>query len=352
MVGLVIFIMNKNIFRIAIHHRPGSFSDKWIEYCKTIGINYKLVNCYNSDIIQQLEDCEVLMWHWSQEDSKAILFARQLIYSLEHKGKKVFPDSKTCWHFDDKVGQKYLLEAIGAPLVPSYVFYDKREAKKWINKTSFPKVFKLRGGAGSVNVKLVKTKRQANKLVKKAFGKGFLVTDFSNSLKDRFLRFQRDRDFTAFFHVLKGFIRLILPKYDEVMRVRDKGYIYFQDFIPNNDHDIRVIIIGERAFAIKRLIRKKDFRASGSGNIIYNKEEIPVECINLAFFWAEKLGMQSVAFDFVFDRGKSPLIEISYAFSRKGYLPCPGYWDKKLNWHDGAFTPEFFIIEDFINSLQ
>lgn len=337
---------------IAIHNRIGSFSDKWIEYCKTYGIKYKLVNCYNSDIIQQLGDCDGLMWHWSQSDSKAILFARQLTYSLEQKRIKVFPDSKTCWHFDDKVGQKYLLEAVCAPLVPSYVFYDKSEAIKWAKHTKYPKVFKLRGGAGSVNVKLIKTKRHANKLIKKAFEKGFRVTDRSNSLKDRFLRFQRDRDLTALVHVLKGFIRLIFPKYDEVMRVRDKGYIYFQDFIPNNEHDIRVVIIGERAFAIKRMIRKNDFRASGSGNIIYNKDSIPIECVESAFFCAEKLGTQSVAFDFVFDMGKSRLVEISYAFSRKGYLPCPGYWDKELNWHKGAFTPEYFMIEDFIYKLQ
>ena len=37
-----------------------------------------------------------------------------MTYALEHKGIKVFPDSKTCWHFDDKVGQKYLFEELKA----------------------------------------------------------------------------------------------------------------------------------------------------------------------------------------------------------------------------------------------
>ncbi|WP_175476654.1 hypothetical protein [Syntrophus gentianae] len=152
---------------IGIHQRTGSFSDKWIEYCTIHKIGFKLVNCYDSDIIYQLKDCAGLMWHWAQYDSKAILFARQLTYSLEHIGKKVFPDSKTCWHFDDKAGQKYLLEAIGSPLVKSYIFYDKEKAIEWANETSFPKVFKLRGGAGSVNVKLVTTSREALHLISK-----------------------------------------------------------------------------------------------------------------------------------------------------------------------------------------
>ena len=97
-----------------------------------------------------MDDCDALMWHHFQTNPKAILFAKQLLFALEQSGKKVFPDFRTGWHFDDKLGQKYLLEAIDAPLVPSYVFYDKKEALEWVQKTDFPKVFKLRGGAGSV----------------------------------------------------------------------------------------------------------------------------------------------------------------------------------------------------------
>jgi len=145
--------------KIAIHKRPGSFSDRWIEYCNQKNINYKIVNCYDSDIINQLKDCSGLMWHWNHGDYREQNFARQLIISIEKMGAKVFPNSNTCWHFDDKVGQKYLLEAIGAPLAPTYVFYDKKSAFDWIDKTTFPKVFKLRGGAGSLNVKLVEHKK-------------------------------------------------------------------------------------------------------------------------------------------------------------------------------------------------
>ena len=60
-----------------------------------------------------------------------------------------FPNFKTVWHFDDKLGQKYLFESIKAPLVTSYAFLYKAGALLWANKASFPKVFKLRGGAGS-----------------------------------------------------------------------------------------------------------------------------------------------------------------------------------------------------------
>src|SRR5665811_866213 len=114
--------------KIAIHHTPESFSDRWISYCQEKQIAFKLVNCYDSDIVAQLDNCKGLMWHWNQNDYKAALFARQLTLSLEKKGIKIFPDVNTAWHFDDKVGQKYLLEAIEAPFIKSHVFYSKQDA--------------------------------------------------------------------------------------------------------------------------------------------------------------------------------------------------------------------------------
>ena len=43
---------------IAIHHRKGSFSGRWITYCQEKGIEYKLVNAYDNNIVQQVEDCD------------------------------------------------------------------------------------------------------------------------------------------------------------------------------------------------------------------------------------------------------------------------------------------------------
>ncbi len=34
--------------------------------------------------------------------------------------------------------------------------------------------------------------------------------------------------------------------------------------------------------------------------------------------------------DFVYDKDKPKIVEISYGFSPEGYDPCPGYWDKDL----------------------
>lgn len=337
--------------KIAIHHNSGSFSDRWITYCQEKSIPYKIVNAYSSDIVQQMEDCDAFMWHHHHANYKDALFAKQLLYSLQIAGKKVFPDFNTGWHFDDKVGQKYLLEAIGAPLVPSYVFYTKEEALDWIEKTTFPKVFKLRGGAGASNVKLARTKNDARKFVNIAFGKGFPQFGRMTYLKERYKKWRNGKD--SFIGVCKGFYRLIVPTEFSKMHSREKGYAYFQDFVLDNKFDIRIVVIGNnKAFGLKRMVRKEDFRASGSGSIIYDKSGVDERCVKISFDVAEKLKTQSLALDFVFDKDNNPLIvEISYGYSIKAYYKCEGYWTDDMEWHEGkGFDIEGWMVENILES--
>ena len=337
--------------KLAIHNSKSGFHPRWVKYCQEQNIAYKLVNCYANDLIAQLQDCTALMWHHGQSNSKDILIARQILFALEHSGFKVFPNFKTGWHFDDKVAQKYLLESIDAPMVKSYAFYDKKEALNWLETTTFPKVFKLRGGAGSANVKLAKTKNKAVQLINKAFGKGFRQYDKWQNLKDRIKKYKSGK--TSFFDVLKGVARLnIEPDFSKTIG-SERGYVYFQDFIPNQDSDIRIIVVGDKAFALKRMVRKGDFRASGSGEIYYDRKLIDDRCIQLAFDVNKKIKSQSLVLDFIFDQQSNPLlVELSYGFSADAYDRCPGYWDSDLNWHEGVFNPQGWMVEEVLKDLE
>ena len=338
---------------LAIHHSknsPTNFSHYWIEYCQKKNLPYKIVDCYDNDLITQLDGCSGLMWHWDLTHYKAALFARQLTLSLERAGIKVFPGINTGWHYNDKVGQKFLLEAIRAPLVKSYVFFSKEDALRWSRETTYPKVFKLRTGAGSSNVKLVKDKYTAQRLIRKAFGVGFLPINPLGRLKERLWILRRDKDLASLKKLAIGIIRLFITKEVEKFSQREKGYIYFQDYLPGNKSDTRIVVIGDRSFGMVRHCRTGDFRASGSGLIDYNHKLINIECVRTAFDIAKKLNVQSVAIDFI-KQGDAPcqIIEISYAFIP---FKFPGYWDKDLVWHEGEISPEEFIIEDFTQSLE
>lgn len=331
---------------IAIHNdlKKSSFQHLWIDYCKENAISYKLVNAYSSDIIDELKGCTAFMWHHYQADARDLVMAKSLLFSLEQSGMRVFPDFNTAWHFDDKVGQKYLLEALQIDLVKTWVFYDTETAKQWIEQTSFPKVFKLRGGAGSQNVQLVHAAKEANALVKKAFGKGFPAYDGWESLQERVRKWRLGKANAT--EVVKGIVRLVQPpRYAKVMG-NEMNYLYFQEFIPNNDSDIRIIVIDGKAFGIKRMNRENDFRASGSGFIRYEKDQIDEVFVQEAFAIHKKLNAQCIAYDFVYDANKKPLlIEISYGFANAGYNDCTGYWDENLNWYEGKFNPYGWMVE-------
>jgi glutathione synthase/RimK-type ligase-like ATP-grasp enzyme len=333
--------------KLAIHNSNSGFHPRWVKYCQEEEIDYKLVNCYANNIIAQLKDCSFLLWHHGQSNPKDILIAKQILFALEHTGLQVFPNFNTGWHFDDKVAQKYLLERLNVPMVKSYAFYDKKEALSWLETTTFPKVFKLRGGAGSANVKLAKTKSQARKFINKAFRKGFSQYDAWSNLKERAYKLNQGK--TSIFDVFKGMIRLVYqPEYSKNIG-RERGYVYFQDFMPNQDSDTRIIVIGNKAFALKRMVRKGDFRASGSGEFYYERKLFDERCIKLAFDINQKIKSQSLAVDFVFNEDNKPLlVEISYGFGSSVYDNCPGYWDENLNWIQGKFIPQNWMVENLI----
>jgi len=333
--------------KIAIHKNRGGFAEHWLKYCDEKSIPYKIIDIFSNTVMHDIEECDALMIHPLQFDYKAEKFFKQLLFSVEESGKSVFPNFRTLWHFDDKVGQKYLLEAFKIPLIQSYVFYSRNEALEWINNTVFPKVFKLRGGGGSSNVMLVKTKKQASRLIRKSFGKGHPQYNKYRSLKERIRKF-RNGD-VGIIELIKGIVRFFyLPEYARVWG-NDKGYAYFQDFIAENEFDIRVIVIGDFAFAIKRFNRKDDFRASGSGHIVYDRNQIDERCVKIAFDVNQKLRTQCISYDFIFDKKGEPLIiEISYGFVPFVYKHCEGYWDKDLFWYPGDFNPYGWMVENVI----
>lgn len=342
--------------KIGIAKSEMGFTNKWIEYCEANDINYKLVDCYKNDIVQQLEDCDALMWHHDLLQMKDNLVAKRLLTAIEHSGKVCFPSIHENWHYDDKIGQKYLLEAIGAPLVPTYIFFNEKEAIKWAEQTSFPKVFKLNGGAGSINVKLVHSRNEAKKLINRAFGKGFNPVPKNYFVKETFRKFKQGQ--TSSISVLKSIYRYFNPPQAvrSFVNEKQKNYAYFQEFIPNNAFDIRLVVINQsKAFGLKRFNRENDFRASGSGNFEFLDESmITKDLVDMMFQVTEKLKMDSVAYDIVFDQHNNPLIiEITYAYASKAYNGCPGYWDRNLEWQNGILVDyQSWMVENVLEKIK
>lgn len=333
---------------VAIHNGNG-WNKNWVQYLEEQGIPYVLVDCYASDIISTLKAHEVthLMWHFTHNSPTDIFMARNILFSAQVSGIKVFPDINASWHFDDKVSQKYLLESIDAPLVPSHVFYSEDAALEWAKTTTYPKVAKLRRGAGSYNVRLIKSQSEARRYIKRMFSEG--VDPSPGYLADVKTKLKVAGSFSGIMQRLKkapGFFKMVY--HGRKGFPKEKNYVYFQDFIPNNSCDYRIIVVNSKAYGVKRMVRKGDFRASGGG--MFDFGEIDPKIIQIAQDTAKRLNMLSVAFDFVLD-GDAPLIvEISYGFGTNGSGKFNMYWDKNNKKIIGRVNAPYEIISGFLDS--
>ena len=135
---------------------------------------------------------------------------------------------------------------------------------------------------------------------------------------------------------------------------RERGYIYFQEFVPDNAFDTRITVIGSRAFGFRRAVRPGDFRASGSGNIDHNVAAIDPLCVTTAFEVANKIGASCMAFDFIVRKGEAIplLVEMSFAFQAEAVAGCSGFWTPNLQWHDTPIRPEDAILECVMDRLS
>ena len=337
---------------IAIHDSHDSFSDRWKERAGQLGVPFRVVDCLAARIVEDLKGCEALLWHWDLNSSAALLVARQIIRSAELMGLTVFPDFESCWHYDDKIAQKFLLDALDAPRVPTYVFFERAAALSWIAETRFPKVMKLSAGSGSTAVWLIHDRAEAERYCRKAFSNGFpSVPSYFADARNKVSHVRSLKEFTT---KLRRMPRLLLDLHEaRSLGRRERGYLYMQDFIPGNSCDTRITVIGNRAFGFRRKVRPGDFRASGSGNISYDPAEIAPETVSIAFGIARKLGARSLAFDFARDPERGYVVlEMSYTYVSAAVARCPGHWDDALVWHEGSTWPEDAILDDVLSTCR
>ena len=340
--------------RIAVQKDSTPFWKLWDQEIRNAGHESVLINLRQKSGFKTGMSCDGIMWHIGMSESTQTA-ASSILASLEIVGGKcVFPNYNTRWHFDNKVSQAYLFLQSGIETPETNVFWDENEAINWVdNYCSFPKVAKLRSGAASSAVYILKNKCEAKKYIRKMFSCKGLSGETGGAKKSSgriarvFLR-------NAVLH-LPGFLLSPLlkkrPKLRDVRR-RERGYAYFQDFVPGNDFDTRVTVIGNRAFAFRRYNRDNDFRASGSGQIDYGLEGISMDMVRIAHEVSYKNNFQSMAYDFLVQKNGEPtIVEISFGYQSKAVYDCEGHWDRDLNWIEGHLHPEKAHVEDFINEI-
>lgn len=327
-----------------------SFSAKWIEFLKARGVEVKILDLLARDFVEQLQGCDGVMWRWFhlEQDKQSV---KNILYVIEKYLKiPVFPNNDTAWHFDEKVAQWYLFKALGVPQPETWIFWDKQSALDWARSAPYPVVFKLSVGAGSSSVLRVNDEPEAVSLINRMFDRGIFPMSMNEFRYSLIPKSRRELMATLLRPLDAGryILRNEFPPLPKDWWKPECGYVLFQEFLPDNQFDTRVTVIGDRAFAFRRMNRPGDFRASGSGIIDTDPGAIDKRCLEMAFEVSRQAGFQTMAFDFLYKDGRPIVCEISYTFVSSAVQGCPGHWDARLNWHEGAMWPEEAQVEDFL----
>jgi hypothetical protein len=336
--------------KVGIH--PGRYKEispfvkKYDIILKYNNIDVQFLYIDDPGFFGKVKELDAFIFHYLHYDYDKQLASSILPLISDFFKIPCFPDIFTDWHFDDKIRQYYLMKLNGFPMTESWIFWDKKDALSWVEKARYPLVFKLKGGAGSQNVILVNDIQRARSLVNRMFGKGFKdigLNEGGSTVKN---------DFNIVKYV-EGFLWKIKKKYQgnpaETYYNKQKNYILFQEYLPDNEYDTRISVIGDRAFGFRRLNRQNDFRSSGSGKIDHDHQRIDLKFIEIAFEVSRKLHFQSMAYDFLYNEEHEPeFCEISYSYLDTAVYSCDGFWDSKLNWHEGHFWPQYCQLQDLL----
>jgi len=326
-----------------------SYSTRWEAALLARGVQVRQLDLLAGDALQQARGCDGVMWRWLHNASEK-QSARNILFALEyHLHIPVYPDIGTSWHFDEKGAQVYLFQALGAPTPQNWLFWRRKDALAWAEHAEYPVVFKLFSGAGSANVLLAGSRAEAAELIERAFCRGFFPYTLNEYAESRSTMGLRVRNFArrcrdAGRYVWSGDYPRLHPHYWKP----EFGYAYFQEFVAGNEFDIRITVIGDRAFGFRRHNRPNDFRASGSGSLDPDPAGIDLECVRLAFALSQRGGFQSMAYDFLMRDGRPLLVEISSSFADWAVHSCPGHWNGQMQWVPGQLWPEEAQVDDFL----
>lgn len=293
-------------------------------YCKTNHIEYRSYDIHASDWLKQAKDLDIIFWHVNSIPT-TLYEAESKIYVLEKIcGKTCFPSYHEIWQYEDKCRAHYLYQAYKLPCIPTITSNSKDELIGLANTIDYPVIVKTKTGAGSYGVRKISKKKQLKRYIRKVFSQKGCAT--------------------------------IYP-YE-----RQKDYLLIQEFI-KAEYDLRIKIVGNKAFGFYRYPNKGDFRASGTGNKEYSRP-ISTDLIREAIEIKEALNSRILGIDFLYsEKYKRHLIIEASTFNSinsPAVETCidgiPGFYDisdpSNIHYKEGSYwVPELvaeLVITDWI----
>lgn len=289
-----------------------TFETEIAKTCTRLGHSVRLIEITSNDIFYKSDGNAAWifrMLHNQYEKYLGWLF----LNTAKYRSIQSYPNYNTAWHYDDKNAQDVLMNIASIKVIPTSVFYSYETAVSSLLECDYPLVFKLKSGAGSSNVSLVRNEKNARRIAKRMFAGGLYSGQGYGKMK--------------YYYRLKrwfAYSRRILVSNPSP----ERNYLYIQKYIPNAKYDLRITVIGDRGYAFKRYNRPNDFRASGSGLIDYNIDDSDIGLISMLINYSKDRGFQTMAYDIIKDtEGTAYCNEMSYTFDDVAINECSTYYD-------------------------
>lgn len=196
----------------------------------------------------------------------------------------LIPDYRSSVIYDDKLEQARQLSR-WMPMTRA--FFSPSAAKSYLRSGAvrYPFISKSSEGASSHNVRLIQEPAQAFEEVKQAFS-------------DRGIKMHYE--------------------------LAQRGYVLWQEFVPDNASDIRVIGVGEKRIVLRRHNRADRPMASGSGNLepITALDPNIISALSFADYFFKHERFDWCGIDLVRDAKRWYVLETTVGWNMGGYVRC------------------------------
>ncbi len=206
------------------------------------GFEYEIFNIHAKDWLEKAQSLDVIVGFISSELWDLQEMRDKYFFLEKYLQKRTYPSPDHIRLYEDKKLEAYICQCFSLPFADTHISHDKQDALRMAEKLSYPVVSKVVPGSGSAGVELVRNMAQARQIIDQAFSPNGRTTHMSV--------------------------------------FRQKNYVYFQDFVPNDGYDIRIMVVDNWVFGYFRKTPEGDFRASGMN--LVEKRALPGEAMQIA----------------------------------------------------------------------
>lgn len=248
---------------------------RWTKYCRFCEHNalpFALYDIHAHDWLNQARRFDVIVGIWSCE-LHSLEEMREKFWLLENQlHKATFPCSADAFLYENKRLESYIASIHHIPFARTFITHERQEALSLVDQLPYPVLSKMVPASASVGLELVRSPRHARAIIERVFSPAGRKTQYPYA--------------------------------------RQKNYVYFQEFIPNDGYDIRAIVVGNWVFGYYRKVLPGDFRASGMN--LVEKRDLPKPAMVLALELAAAVNSPMLVVDMLHGvDGQFQIIEYS-----------------------------------------